>query len=195
MTSDSVSERGEGLNRTVVLVGLMGAGKSTVGRRLADRLGVKFVDSDSEIETAADMTIPEIFERFGEQYFREGERRVIARLLADAPCILATGGGAFLSNENREIIGEGGVSVWIKADLETLWDRVKDKTSRPLLNGDNPKGLLTKLLEERYPLYGTADIVVNSAAGDPHEIVVFAIIEALKNDGYLPDISTIEDNK
>ena len=195
MTSDSVSQRGEGLNRTVVLVGLMGAGKSTVGRRLADRLGVKFVDSDSEIETAADMTIPEIFERFGEQYFREGERRVIARLLADAPCILATGGGAFLSNENREIIGEGGVSVWIKADLETLWDRVKDKTSRPLLNGDNPKGLLTKLLEERYPLYGTADIVVNSAAGDPHEIVVFAIIEALKNDGYLPDISTIEDNK
>ena len=195
MTSDSVSERGEGLNRTVVLVGLMGAGKSTVGRRLADRLGVKFVDSDSEIETAADMTIPEIFERFGEQYFREGERRVIARLLADEPCILATGGGAFLSNENREIIGEGGVSVWIKADLETLWERVKDKTSRPLLNGDNPKGLLTKLLEERYPLYGTADIVVNSAAGDPHEIVVFAIIEALKNDGYLPDISTIEDNK
>lgn len=195
MTSTSVSERGEGLNQTVVLVGLMGAGKSTVGRRLADRLGVKFVDSDSEIETAADMTIPEIFERFGEQYFREGERRVIARLLADEPCILATGGGAFLSNENREIIGEGGVSVWIKADLETLWGRVKDKTSRPLLNGDDPKGLLTKLLEERYPLYGAADIVVNSAAGDPHEVVVFAIIEALKNDGYIPDTSTTEDNK
>lgn len=195
MMSDSTSERGEGLNRTVVLVGLMGAGKSTVGRRLADRLGVKFVDSDSEIETAADMTIPEIFERFGEQYFRKGERRVIARLLADEPCILATGGGAFLSNENREIIGKGGVSVWIKADLETLWERVKDKTSRPLLNGDNPKELLTKLLEERYPLYGTADIVVNSAAGDPHEVVVFAIIDALKNDGYIPDSSTTEDNK
>ena len=174
-----------GLNRTVVLVGLMGAGKSTVGRRLADRLGVRFVDSDSEIETAADMTIPEIFERFDEKYFRDGERRVIARLLNDEPCILATGGGAFLSNENRKMIGESGVSVWIKADLETLWERVKDKTSRPLLNGKDPKGVLTNLLETRYPLYGTADIVVNSASGDPHEIVVDAIVEALDKADHL----------
>ncbi len=174
-----------GLNRTVVLVGLMGAGKSTVGRRLADRLGVRFVDSDSEIETAADMTIPEIFERFDEQYFRDGERRVITRLLNDEPCVLATGGGAFLSDENRKIIGERGVSVWIKADLETLWERVKDKTSRPLLNGEDPKGVLTNLLEARYPLYETADIVVNSASGDPHEIVVNAIVEALDKADHL----------
>ena len=125
------SNRVEGLNRTVVLVGLMGAGKSTVGRRLADRLGVQFVDSDSEIEIAANMTIPDIFERFDEQYFRDGERRVITRLLLEDPCILATGGGTFLPSENRKIIGKRGVSVWIKADLETLWERVKDKTSRP----------------------------------------------------------------
>ena len=194
MPSKTETRQAAGLNRTVVLVGLMGAGKSTVGRRLADRLGVRFVDSDSEIETAADMTIPEIFERFDEQYFRDGERRVIARLLADEPCVLATGGGAFLSSENRKMIGESGVSVWIKADLETLWDRVKDKTSRPLLNGDDPKGVLTKLLEARYPLYGTADIVVNSAAGDPHEVVVAAIIEALENAGYLPDVGNYEDD-
>lgn len=194
MPSEIETKQAAGLNRTVVLVGLMGAGKSTVGRRLADRLGVRFVDSDSEIETAADMTIPEIFERFDEQYFRDGERRVIARLLADEPCVLATGGGAFLSSENRKMIGEGGVSVWIKADLETLWERVKDKTSRPLLNGGDPKGVLTKLLEARYPLYGTADIVVNSAAGDPHEVVVAAIIEALENAGYLPDVGNNEDD-
>lgn len=181
------------LNRTVVLVGLMGAGKSTVGRRLADQLGVRFVDSDSEIEVAAGMTIPEIFERFDEQYFRDGERRVIARLLNDEPCVLATGGGAFLSNENRKMIGESGVSVWIKADLETLWERVKDKSSRPLLNGDDPKGVLTKLLEARYPLYGTADIVVNSASGDPHEVVVNAIVKALKKAGNLQAVGENED--
>ncbi len=186
-------ESAAGLNRTVVLVGLMGAGKSTVGRRLADRLGVRFVDSDSEIETAADMTIPEIFERFDEQYFRDGERRVIARLLSDEPCVLATGGGAFLSNENREMIGESGVSVWIKADLETLWERVKDKTSRPLLNGADPKGVLTKLLEDRYPLYGTAEIVVSSASGDPHEVVVNAIVEALEKTGHLSATGGNED--
>ena len=186
-------ESAAGLNRTVVLVGLMGAGKSTVGRRLAERLGVRFVDSDSEIETAADMTIPEIFERFDEQYFRDGERRVIARLLTDVPCVLATGGGAFLSNENREMIGERGVSVWIKADLETLWERVKDKTSRPLLNGENPKGVLAGLLEARYPLYETADIVVNSVSGDPHEVVVDAIVEALEKTGLLSATGGTED--
>ena len=186
-------ESSYGLNRTVVLVGLMGAGKSTVGRRLADLLGVRFVDSDNEIEVAADMTIPEIFERFDEQYFRDGERRVIARLLADEPCILATGGGAFLSRENRTIIGDGGVSVWIKADLETLWERVRDKSGRPLLNGDNPKGVLTDLLEARYPLYATAEIVVNSAAGDPHEIVVNAIVEELIKTGHLKAAGGIEE--
>ncbi len=182
-----------GLNRTVVLVGLMGAGKSSVGRRLADRLGVRFVDSDFEIEAAADMTIPEIFERFDEQYFRDGERRVISRLLNEEPCVLATGGGAFLSNENRKMIGNSGISVWIKADLETLWERVKDKTSRPLLNGDDPKGVLTKLLETRNPIYETADIVVSSASGDPHEVVVNAIIEALDKADHLSVIAKNEE--
>jgi shikimate kinase len=195
MSSASTSYHAKGLTQTVVLVGLMGAGKSTVGRRLADRLGVRFVDSDSEIEIAADLTIPEIFERFDEQYFRDGERRVIARLLEDKPCVLATGGGAFLASENRKMISEGGVSVWIKADLETLWERVKDKSTRPLLKGANPKGILSTLLKERYPFYGEADIVVNSAAGDPHEIVVNAIVEALSNGGYLPDQGISEDDK
>jgi shikimate kinase len=193
MPNAPAPESAVGLSRTVVLVGLMGAGKSTVGRRLADRLGVRFVDSDTEIETAADMTIPEIFERFDEQYFRDGERRVIARLLSDEPCVLATGGGAFLSNENRKMIGESGVSVWIKADLETLWERVKDKTNRPLLNGNDPKGVLTGLLEARYPLYGTAEIVVNSASGDPHEVVVNAIVEALEKTGHLSATGANED--
>ncbi|MGE4609957.1 MAG: shikimate kinase [Paracoccaceae bacterium] len=192
MPSASEIEQAAGLSRTVVLVGLMGAGKSTVGRRLADRLGVKFVDSDAEIEAAADMTIPEIFERFDEEYFRNGERRVIARLLAEEPCILATGGGAFLSSENREMIGDAGVSVWISADLETLWGRVKDKNSRPLLNCDDPKGVLAQLLEDRYPLYGTADIVVSSVGGDPHEVVVLAIMQALNDAGYLPESTTNE---
>ena len=193
MPNDHTPESATGLNQTVVLVGLMGAGKSTVGRRLADRLGVQFVDSDSEIKAAADMTIPEIFERFDEQYFRDGERRVIARLLTNEPCVIATGGGAFLSSENRKIIGEGGISVWIKADLETLWERVKDKTSRPLLNGTNPKGVLISLLEARYPLYGTAEIVVNSASGDPHEVVVDAIIAALEKTGHLSAAGGNED--
>ncbi|PCJ75561.1 MAG: shikimate kinase [Rhodobacteraceae bacterium] len=186
-------ETAVGLTRTVVLVGLMGAGKSTVGRRLADRLGVRFVDSDAEIEAAADMTIPEIFERFDEQYFRDGERRVIARLLTDEPCILATGGGAFLSNENREMIDASGVSVWISADLETLWERVKGKASRPLLNGADPKGVLTELLEARYPLYETAEIMVDSASGDPHEVVVDAIVAALEKAGHLSATGGNED--
>lgn len=182
------------LQQTVVLVGLMGAGKSTVGRRLAERLGVRFVDSDHEIEAAADLTIPEIFERFGEQYFRDGERRVIARLLTEEPCILATGGGAFLPDENRQMIGEGGVSVWIKADLETLWERVKDKTSRPLLNGDNPKGVLSDLLEVRYPVYEMADITVESNDGDPHAAVVERIVDALRDDKYLSDTGESKDS-
>lgn len=195
MTNVSEIKHSAKLAKTVVLVGLMGAGKSTVGRRLADHLGVSFVDSDSEIETAADLTIPEIFERFGEQYFRDGERKVIARLLTDEPCVLATGGGAFLSEENRQLIGDEGVSVWIRADLETLWGRVKDKTSRPLLNGENPKQVLQELLEARYPVYGSAELVVDSIAGDPHEVVVDAIVEALLEASYLSRNGEGEDDK
>ncbi len=180
-----MAEHGENLpplrlDRTVVLVGLMGAGKSTVGRRLADRLGVPFVDSDHEIETAANLSIPEIFERFGEQYFRDGESRVIARLLEGEPCILATGGGAFMSPEIRALILERGYSVWIKADLETLWNRVKGKPGRPLLQQENARDVLAALLEARYPVYAEADMTVESHAGALHEAVVADIVEALQ---------------
>jgi len=186
MSDTPTALQSAGLDRTVVLVGLMGAGKSTVGRRLAERLGVRFVDSDTEIEAAADMTIPEIFERFDEQYFRDGERRVIARLLTEEPCVLATGGGAFLSEENRVLIEENGIAVWIKADLETLWERVRDRSGRPLLNAENPKAILSGLLDARYPIYEAAEIVVKSNSGDPHEVVVDAIMAALQNSGHLP---------
>ncbi len=180
-----MAEHGENLpplklDRTVVLVGLMGAGKSTVGRRLADALGVPFVDSDHEIETAANLSIPEIFERFGEQYFRDGESRVIARLLEGEPCILATGGGAFMSPDIRALIHERGLSVWIKADLETLWNRVKGKPGRPLLQQENAKEVLATLLEARYPVYAEADLTVESHAGALHEDVVADIIAALR---------------
>lgn len=167
------------LPKTVVLVGLMGAGKSTVGRRLAEFLDLPFVDSDDEIEAAAGMTIPEIFERFDEQYFREGETRVIARLLAEQPCILATGGGAFMSDENRRLIAENGVSVWIDADLETLWERVQGKPGRPLLQNEDAKTVLGDLLRTRTPTYATADITVKSHRGQLHEKVVKSIVGAL----------------
>lgn len=173
------------LEKTIVLVGLMGAGKTTVGRRLAAYLGVRFVDSDAEIEIAANMTIPEIFSRFDEQYFRDGETRVIGRLLSETPCILATGGGAFMSDRNREIIKSEGISVWIKADLDTLWDRVKGKPGRPLLQADNAREVLGELLDARYPVYGEADITVPSLSGSEHETVVHAIVDALVAGGHL----------
>lgn len=180
------------VNRTVVLVGLMGAGKSTVGRRLAERVNLPFIDSDDEIAKAADLTIPEIFARFGEQGFRDGERKVIARLLEGPPCILATGGGAFMADENRALISDKGVSVWINADLETLWDRVRDKPGRPLLETVDPKRVLTELLEARYPVYGKADVTVESAKGHPHGSVVDAIIAGLGAAGYLDQNKAVE---
>ncbi len=173
------------LTRSVVLVGLMGAGKSTVGRRLAEAIGVPFIDSDTEIETAAGMTIPEIFESFGEQYFRDGENRVIARLLDSEPGILATGGGAFMSEDNRNQIAENGVSVWINADLDTLWERVQGKPGRPLLQRDDAREVLSALVNERYPTYALADIEVQSFRGQPHEKVVKSIVTALLDHGVL----------
>ncbi|MBL4807246.1 MAG: shikimate kinase [Rhodobacteraceae bacterium] len=167
-------------SKTLVLVGLMGAGKSSVGRRLADRLNMPFIDSDDAIEAAADLTIPEIFEKFGEQYFREGEERVIERLLNDPPCILATGGGAYLSEKTRQNISKTAVSVWLKADLETLWQRVSGKPGRPLLQAENPKMVLKNLIDTRYPIYDLADVIVVSYLDNPHEIVVDDILEALK---------------
>jgi shikimate kinase len=146
--------------RSLVLVGLMGAGKTTVGRKLAQRLGLPFVDADQEIERAAGKTIPEIFADHGEPYFRDGERRVIARLLAEGPQVLATGGGAFMHPETRAAIAASGVSVWLKADLPLLMKRVKRRSNRPLLANDDPEAVMRRLMADRYPVYGLADVTV-----------------------------------
>ncbi len=166
------------LNKSVVLVGLMGAGKTSVGRRLAARLGVSFVDADAEIETAAGRTITEIFETHGEAAFRDGERRVIARLLDDQPGVLGTGGGAFLDPETRAMVAEKGISVWLRADLDVLTARCARRNTRPLLWRGDPREILGRLIDERYPVYAEADIVVDSVNG-PHEAVVDMIVKAL----------------
>ncbi|ACB94008.1 3-dehydroquinate synthase [Beijerinckia indica] len=166
-------------SRSLVLVGLMGSGKTSTGRRLAQRLGLPFVDADVEIESAAGMTISEIFARHGEDYFRDGERRVMARLLADGPKILATGGGAFMNEETRSRIAEKGVSIWLKADPDVLWRRVKKRPHRPLLQTREPEKTLHRLMEQRYPIYARADIAVESRDG-PHDAVVEDILTALE---------------
>lgn len=170
------------LTRSVVLVGIMGAGKTSIGRRLASALGAEFFDSDHEIEKAANMKVTEIFENFGEAYFRDGERRVIARLMDGPPCVLATGGGVFAAERNRAKINENGVSVWLNASLETLWSRVKDRATRPLLQQPNPKKILSDLLEARRAHYALADIEVVSDAGVSHETMVARVVEALRLD-------------
>jgi shikimate kinase/3-dehydroquinate synthase len=169
------------IDRTIVLVGLMGAGKTSVGRRLAARLGMPFVDADAEIEQAAGCSIEEIFQRQGEEAFREGERRIIARLLREPPCVLATGGGAFLAAETRARIREGAVSVWLKADLDVLAERLarSRRQNRPLLKNGDVRRTLAALIEKRYPVYAEADVTVDSVEG-PHEAVVEKIVEALK---------------
>jgi shikimate kinase len=164
--------------KSIVLVGLMGAGKTSVGRRLAEKLGLEFVDADHEIETAAGQTIPEIFATHGENYFREGERRVIARLLEEGSKVLATGGGAFMNAETRSAIKRGGVSVWLKADLDLLVKRVQKRDNRPLLKGQDPREVLGKLIDIRYPIYGTADITVESRDAQ-HGETVNDVIRAL----------------
>ena len=164
--------------RTVALVGLMGAGKSTVGRRLADALGRQFYDSDNEIEKAASLSISDIFALHGEEEFRRGEHRVLERLLNEAPHVLATGGGAYLNPETRDLLREKAITIWLNADLETLWRRVSRRSHRPLLKADNPKGVLSRLLDERTPIYEKADLVVTSEEG-PHRATVNAILKAL----------------
>lgn len=166
--------------RSVVLVGLMGAGKSSIGRRLAQRIGLDFLDADVEIERAAGCTIEEIFARFGEPEFRAGERRVIGRLLEDrAPIVLATGGGAFMDPETRARIRERGVSVWLRAELEVLYRRVSRRSNRPLLKQGNPREILERLIDVRYPVYAEADIVVESDDSPP-ETTVEKVIQALR---------------
>jgi shikimate kinase len=161
--------------RTIVLVGLMGAGKTRVGRRLAARLNLPFFDSDIEIETAAGETIEEIFARRGERTFREGERRVIARLLARPVHVLATGGGAFMDARTRRLIARRGVSLWLRADLDVLVARVARRNNRPLLQQGDPRKILATLIERRYPVYAEADLAIDSGEGVPETTVMRAI--------------------
>ena len=164
--------------RTLVMVGMMGAGKSSVGRRLAARLGMPFVDADTEIELAANSTIPEIFEQHGETYFRDGERRVIQRLLDGKPKVLATGGGAFIQPETRAAIKANGISIWLKADRDLLLSRVRRRSNRPLLKNGDPAEVIERLIGERYPVYAEADIHVQSR-DVAHDVVIDDILAGL----------------
>jgi shikimate kinase len=155
--------------RSIVMVGLMGAGKTAIGKRLAARLDLPFVDTDREIEAAAGCTIADIFQRYGEPAFRDGERRVIARLLAGPRCVLATGGGAFMDAQTRAAVKAAGVSVWLDADLDTLVRRTARRTNRPLLNAGDPRAILAELMEVRHPVYAEADIHVRSYEAPPEE--------------------------
>jgi shikimate kinase len=162
----------------IVLVGMMGVGKSTVGRRLAARLGLDFVDADEEIEKAAGMSITEMFTRYGESHFRDGERRVIARLMDGMPKVIATGGGAFMQDDTRALILDRATAVWLDADIDILVDRVSRREGRPLLKGKDPRTVLTELASVRNPVYALAPIHVKSVAA-PHEVAVERIMEQL----------------
>jgi shikimate kinase len=164
--------------RLIVLVGMMGAGKSTVGRRLAARLQLPFVDADNEIEAAAGMTIPEIFEAHGEGHFRDGEARVIARLLESGPAVLATGGGSFMREDTRQRIQDRAISVWLKADADVIMRRVRRRADRPLLQTADPAGVVTRLLTEREPVYQHADLTIWSR-DVPHDKIVDECVDAL----------------
>jgi shikimate kinase len=164
--------------RSVVLVGMMGAGKSSIGRRLALRLGIPFVDADAEIEKAAQMTIPELFARRGEAEFRTGEARVILRLLEGGPQVLATGGGAFMNPDTRAAIRAKGLSIWLNAEFEVLMKRIRRRQDRPLLKTDDPGATLRRLIEERYSVYASADLTVQSREV-PHDKIVDEIVSAL----------------
>jgi shikimate kinase len=166
--------------KTIVLVGLMGAGKSCIGQRLAHRLGLAFVDADHEVERAAGCSIAEIFERHGEANFRDGERRVIARLLDNPVHVLATGGGAFMDPRTRALIGERAISIWLRADLDLLLRRVARRNDRPLLQVAEPRQKLAELMTQRHPVYAEADIAVDSADGPP-DVTLERVVEALES--------------
>jgi len=166
------------IDRPLVLVGMMGVGKSTIGRKLAQLLGLSFADADEEIEHAAQMSVAEIFERFGEEYFRDGERRVIARLMDAGPSVLATGGGAFVQPATRELVLERGIAVWLDSDVATLVERVTRKDTRPLLRDGDPAEIVTRLKAERESAYAQAPIKVMSQPG-PHGETVNRILQEL----------------
>lgn len=168
------------LDRSVALIGMMGAGKTAVGGQLARMLQVPFLDSDEAIEAAANMTVAEIFARDGEAFFRRKESQVIERLLSGPPCVLSTGGGAFLSAENRRMIAARGVSVWLKVDLDLLWARVRQRNTRPLLRTADPRGTLAALLEARAPVYALADLTVEAAPGQSVEAMARRVLAALR---------------
>lgn len=170
--------------RPIVLIGMMGAGKSSIGKRLAARLGLPFYDADVEIERAANATIEEIFEQHGEAYFRSGERRVILRLLGDGPHVLATGGGAYVDPETRAAVNADGIPIWLKADFDVLLSRVRRRSNRPLLKGPDPEGTLRRLIDARYPVYAEAAIHVVSREV-AHDTVIDELLQAL--DAYLDD--------
>jgi len=180
------------LARPVVLIGLMGAGKSSVGLRLADHLRVPFSDSDAEVERAAGMSVAEIFAALGEPAFRDGERRVIARLLEGPPQVVATGGGAFMNAETRALIAERAVSVWLKAELDLLVARTAGRSHRPLLNKGNPRETLARLIDERYPVYAEAAVHVESQPEQSHEAMAARIVAALEAYGAERGVAVLE---
>ncbi|RFC67909.1 MULTISPECIES: shikimate kinase [Mesorhizobium] len=164
--------------RSIVFVGLMGAGKTAIGRKVAQTLGLHFADSDHEIETVSRMTVPELFERYGEPEFRALEQRVIQRLLETGPQVLSTGGGAFMNEQTREAIRLGAVSVWLKADIDLLMDRVSKKQNRPLLKDPDPRGVMERLMSARYPVYATADVTVTTRDAGK-EIIAAEAVDAI----------------
>jgi len=176
-TADDI--KGKLAGRSIVLVGLMGCGKSSIGKRLAARLCMPFVDADEEIEAVAAKSISEIFADHGEEFFRDRERKVIARLLSQGPQILATGGGAYMHPDTRAAISANGISIWLKADLAVLMRRVSKRDTRPLLKTANPEATMKKLMDARYPVYAQADIIVESR-DEPHDVLVNEVIERVR---------------
>lgn len=164
--------------RSIVFVGLMGAGKTAIGRRVAAALGLSFTDSDHEIESVSRMTVPELFERYGEAEFRALEQRVIARILESGPQVLSTGGGAYMNEHTRQAIADHGISVWLKADIDTLMDRVTKKQNRPLLKNPDPRAVMQRLMSERYPVYAKADVTVLTR-DERKEVIAAEVIDAL----------------
>ncbi|MGL1920588.1 MAG: shikimate kinase [Hyphomicrobiales bacterium] len=164
--------------QSIVLIGLMGAGKTTLGRRLAKHLDLPFKDADHEIEAAAGMDVPEFFATFGEDKFRDGEEKVISRLLDSGPQILATGGGAYMREATRNNIKEKGISIWLRGDLELLMDRIALRQTRPLLQVDNPKEVMQKLIDERYPIYAQADVTIDTIDA-PHNVMIDKLLKEM----------------